>query len=97
MTIKLKLNGEEVDVTSALPLRVADWRALEKHGISMETFTKEDVRPTFEQMAQVAIRVLGRAGKDEAFVDQLTLNELVTVFSAFGKKEADPGAVDRPT
>lgn len=97
MTIKLTLSGQEVDLTSALPLRVADWRALEKHGVTMETFTNEGVRPSFEQMVQVAIRVLGRAGKDETFVDQLTLNELVTVFSAFGKKEADPAEVNRPT
>jgi len=100
---KLKLQGEEVDLTNALPLRVSDWRALEKRGISLDKFTSmvdDDGKvtvPPIEDMVQVVIRVLMRAGKDEAFVDNLSLSELTQVFSLMGSKEVDPKAVDRPT
>lgn len=92
---KLMLKGEEVDLSAALPLKVADWRALEKVGISIDSFTDENSKMTIEKMTQVALRILGKAGKDEAFVNDLSLDELTSVFAALGKKEAEP--VNRPT
>jgi len=97
MTKKMMLNGQEVDFYNALPLKVKDWRALEKHGVTLEVFTSAEKPPTIEQMVQVAIRILHRAGKDEAFVDELTLNDLMSVFKLLGEKEADPAEVNRPT
>jgi len=97
-TKKMVLNGQEVDFSNALPLKVKDWRALEKHGVTMDTFINAaETRPTMEQMVQVAIRILARVGKDEAFVDELSLNDLMAVFKLLAEKEADPAEVNRPT
>lgn len=95
--MKIKLRNEEIDLNGALPLRVRDWRDLEKVGVSMDAFTAENPKVSVEVMAQIAIKILSKAGKDEAFVDGLSLSELASVFSSAMSKEADPAEVNRPT
>lgn len=95
--MKIKLKGEELELNGALPLRVRDWRDLEKAGVSMDAFTGENPKVSVEVMAQVAIKILSKVGKDEAFIDSLSLGELASVFSAGLSREADPAEVNRPT
>jgi hypothetical protein len=92
--MKVVLRGIEFELQEAVPLRVKDWRELEKRGVTPEKLQKST---TVEDMAQIAIVVLRKLGREDAeqFVDEFSLGELTDVLVAMGKEEAKP--VNYPT
>lgn len=92
--MKVTLKGVEFDLTGALPLKVRDWRALEKQGIRLSDGAGN---LSIERAAVLAQYVLKKARPEVAddFVDDLTLPELMAVATEVPRVEA--AAVDRPT
>lgn len=67
----VKLNGKEIDLSRALPLKIKDWKALEKHGVNAQT------AGTFEHMAKTLFHVLHKADSSitEEMVEDLEPND----------------------
>jgi hypothetical protein len=89
----IKLGNNEFDLSNVLPLKVRDWRALEKAGIRLGD---SESLGTVNSMAQMAQYILKKADDSIAddFVDDLTLDEIAKVTSV----ATEPGQkIDRPT
>jgi hypothetical protein len=93
--MKVTLKGVEFDFDGVLPLKVRDWRALEKLGIRLSDGA--DNISSIERAATLAQYVLKKSRPEiaESFVDDLTLEELMSVAGAVPRAEV--AAVDRPT
>jgi len=93
--MKVTLKGVEFDLDGVLPLKVRDWRALEKLGIRLSD-GGENVR-SIERSATLVQYVLKKARPDlaEDFVDDLTIEELMSIGGEVPRAEV--AALDRPT
>lgn len=90
----MKLNGRDFDLSKALPLRIKDWRALKKQGVTLEALRKGEV--DVDSMAELASYVLNKAEAGSgAAVEELTLPELTQILNAI--TDAEVQEVDRPT
>ncbi len=89
--MKLTIQGKEIDLGAALPLRVGDWRALQKAGVNAQQMADGGI----EHAALLAEHVLKKAGADVQ-VDNLSLDELGAIVNAVGSSEAKEKE-DRPT
>lgn len=92
--MKLTLNSVEFDLSGVLPLRVRDWRALEKQGLKLRDL---EGQLSFETAAILGQYVLKKANPKIAddFVDDLTLAEVMQIAKAV--PQAEVAALDRPT
>ena len=92
----VRLDGAELDFSSALPLRVADWKALKTVGVTIKSLSVEDI--DLDMLVKVvahALRKAGHAVSDEKLENSLTVSELSAAMNAV--LLAESAAVDRPT
>jgi len=92
----VRLDGAELDFSSALPLRVADWKALKTVGVTIKSLSVEDI--DLDMLVKVVAHVLRKAGhsvSDEKLENSLTVSELSAAMNAV--LLAESAAVDRPT
>lgn len=77
----MQINGKEVNLDDVVPLKVRDWRELEKHGITLKKLQEESV----EHIARFVTFCGGKGNPDikRDDVDDLTLDELVGVCNKF--------------
>ena len=85
----MDINGKEIDLSRVLPLKVKDWRELEKHGITVAELQKESI----ESFARFA-KYCASKGNDSIThddINQLELEELIAICNDFmpGKKDGE--------
>ena len=90
--MKIKFKDKDIDLTDVVPLKIRDWRVLEKRGIT----TKGLADTKINDIAILAHYVLSKADPTitEEDVDGLTLDELVGIL-----RDSKPGesVIDTPT
>ena len=92
-SFKVSLQGTEVNLRPALPLRVRDWKELKRvHDITLGTLSSD---LGVEKMATLVGHVLDKA-KSPVSVDDLYLEELSHVFRVIVRAESIERA-ERPT
>lgn len=86
----LMLGGREVDLTKALPLKLRDWRKLEKDGITSKAIEGGAMEATFNLAFYILKKADPAVTEDE--VDDLTLTELKRVIEGVNEEN-----VNRPS
>lgn len=87
----INFHGREITVSGALPLKIKDWKALDKLGVSPNGLTENNIG----QLSILIYYILSKADpsvtQDE--VDDLTMEEAVKIIGAMKLTETP----DRPT
>jgi hypothetical protein len=75
--LKVMLNGREIDLTNAVPLKLRDWKALEKAGITVEKVTSGNV----EAMVALFYHILHKSDSSVTLdeVEDLSLDDTVVL------------------
>lgn len=83
----IMLGGREVDLNNALPLKLRDWRKLEKDGITSKAIEGGAMEATFKLAFYVLKKADPAVTEDE--VDDLTLPELKRIIEGVNKERTD--------
>lgn len=89
---KVDFKGKELDLSTALPLKLKDWKALEKRGVTFKQFDTEMIT----SLSIIAYYVMSKADATitQEDVDDLELND--PALQAVLKSIQGGQAVDRP-
>ena len=89
--MKVSFKGREIDLSTVVPLKIRDWKLLEKKGISPKGLSENKV----SDIAVLCHYVLSKADPTvtEEDVDGLTLDELVGILKDSKPSES---VIDRP-
>lgn len=90
--MKVQFKGREIDLAVVVPLKIRDWKLLEKKGVTPNGLSDTKIN----DISILAHYVLSKADPTvtEEDIDGLTLDELVSIL-----RDAKPGesVIDRPT
>lgn len=84
------IDGKEILLNGALPLVVADWKALQANGVTRELLMQTDVNA----MSKLVLHTINKADASvmAETIDKLTLSELDSLAAKFLHEEN----IDRP-
>lgn len=91
MATVLIINGKQVDLTAALPIKVKDWKALEKHGVSVTSLSNPSVEVLVNFVGYIAHKA--NPGIDIPDVDEMTMEELLQAVNLISVEKEK---IDRP-
>jgi hypothetical protein len=87
--------GHELDLAAALPLKVRDWKQLDKAGITPETLRSAETLTIAVSSAFVShIVAKANSAVTQEMIDDLTLTELTEILMKIGEVQQ---RIDRPT
>jgi hypothetical protein len=96
MPTTVTLNGRTIDLATALPLTLGDWKHLKKLGITPQVLRRQDQDTDAEVLVTWVLYVLHKADAavtiDE--IDRLTFGQLARISEVIGKLSNEDG--DRP-
>jgi hypothetical protein len=95
-TTTVTLNGRTIDLATALPLTLGDWKHLKKLGITPQVLRRQDQDTDAEVLAGWVFYVLHKADRavTQDDIDGLTFGHLARISKVIGDLSNEDG--DRP-